>query len=287
MTRKGKLVPSERHKKLSCHGTQTTRLTTDSQLKFGDCCLQLEPAKDPVATPSGHIYSREAIVSYLLSKTQGIQEQKKQYELKISSIEQKQKNQQEQEDKKTKNKFILKDQGGIRQDISNHKSSINSKLKRKIDIETVEEGRHVLKRTSYWLADSKSSTITTNKDESILPSPPPSRPSSPNSGQPLKLKDLIPLEFKKDNDNNITCCVTGKNMSTQNVIVIKKTSQVMLKSSYDELVKGDKESSSKNMICPITGKKFKEKDVISLVKASTGFAASGIVEVKTYIPTLT
>jgi hypothetical protein len=44
------LTQSERSK-LTSYGTQTARLTSDSQLPFGDCCLQLSPAVDPVVTP--------------------------------------------------------------------------------------------------------------------------------------------------------------------------------------------------------------------------------------------
>lgn len=57
MTRKSKqaggnfpLTYSERSK-LTSYGTQSARLTSDSQLRFGDCCLQLSPAVDPVVTP--------------------------------------------------------------------------------------------------------------------------------------------------------------------------------------------------------------------------------------------
>ena len=140
-----------------------------------------------------------------------------------------------------------------------------------------------MKRTSYWLVDSSKAT----NNESI-PQPPPSRPCSPNSGEPLRLKDLIPLDLKKDGDNNVLCCVTGKTISTQPVIAIKKTRQVMLQSVYDDLVKEHQEyKKSSSMLCPITGRKFKEKDVVVLVKGSSGFAASGKIEVKKYIPTLT
>lgn len=57
MTRKSKqaggnfpLTYSERQK-LTAYGTQTSRLTSDSHLPFGDCCLQNSPAIDPVVTP--------------------------------------------------------------------------------------------------------------------------------------------------------------------------------------------------------------------------------------------
>lgn len=35
----------------SNYGTNASRLGADSQNKFGDCCLGLTPAQDPVVTP--------------------------------------------------------------------------------------------------------------------------------------------------------------------------------------------------------------------------------------------
>lgn len=56
------------------------RLGTESQLPFGYCGLSMYPAEDPVVTPSGHIYSRESILEYLLTKSKEIKEQCKAYE---------------------------------------------------------------------------------------------------------------------------------------------------------------------------------------------------------------
>lgn len=281
MTRKGKLVPSEHVKKLSCYGTQTTRLTTDSQWKFGDCCLRLEPAEDAVATPSGHIYSREAIVSYLLTKTQEIQEQRRRYKQKRSVEEALQQTKQQEIKQSSKKQFLIKDQGGTRQDIATHSSSFQMNLKNQITTETIKEGRDVLKRTSFWLSDFQPTSKEANKRmENSTPTNIPQRPSSPMSGQPLRLKDLVSLDLKKNDEHKFVCALSQKILTTQPIILIKKTHQVMLKSLYEELVKP-------TMICPITGMKFKEKDVLELQKASTGFSASGNVEAKRYTPTLT
>lgn len=35
----------------SSYGTNAARVGTESQGKFGDCCLSLSPAQDPVVTP--------------------------------------------------------------------------------------------------------------------------------------------------------------------------------------------------------------------------------------------
>eukprot|EP00548_Thalassiothrix_antarctica_P014819 CAMPEP_0194174152 /NCGR_PEP_ID=MMETSP0154-20130528/8403_1 /TAXON_ID=1049557 /ORGANISM="Thalassiothrix antarctica, Strain L6-D1" /LENGTH=143 /DNA_ID=CAMNT_0038887499 /DNA_START=148 /DNA_END=576 /DNA_ORIENTATION=+ len=90
MTRKSKkssghtpLTYYEMHTKFKSaqYGTTTQRLSTDSQLPFGCCALSLSPADeiDPVATPSGHIYDRESILTYLVTKTAELKQQHIEY----------------------------------------------------------------------------------------------------------------------------------------------------------------------------------------------------------------
>ena len=44
------------------------RTGADAQLPFGWCALSLQPAKDPVCTPSGHVYSRESLLEHMVAK---------------------------------------------------------------------------------------------------------------------------------------------------------------------------------------------------------------------------
>lgn len=59
------------------HGSITQRLGSDSQLPFGYCCLSLNPIEEGVISPSGHIYSREAILEYILQRMKDIKDQTK------------------------------------------------------------------------------------------------------------------------------------------------------------------------------------------------------------------
>ena len=61
-------------------GSIKQRLGQDSHLPFGYCGLTLRPAEDPVVSSSGHVYSREAILEYLLTKMQEIKVATKLYE---------------------------------------------------------------------------------------------------------------------------------------------------------------------------------------------------------------
>ena len=68
-------------KKKAKLGSVAQRLGADSQLPFGYCPLSLNPITDAVVSPSGHIYSRESILEYLLLKTQEIKAQARAFEL--------------------------------------------------------------------------------------------------------------------------------------------------------------------------------------------------------------
>lgn len=266
MTRKSKkssghtpLTYYEMNKKFasSQYGTTTARLSTDSQLPFGCCALGLSPAEDPVATPSGHIYSREAIVEYLLTKTLELKKAKENYETYLSS----QQAQQAQTEEHEKEKALVVFE-------NSQKAS-----KKRVREESEKKSKSALARTSYWLAEYQPEHITGT------PEPPPDRPASPNSGNPLKRKDLRSLIIKRQNNEKVLCALSEKTISTQPAVALPG-GHVILKQCYDDLVKP-------SMIDPFTSKKIKEKKVLTLQKGRSGFASSGPVEAKKYRPTIT
>mmetsp|Transcript_9663 Transcript_9663/g.17581 ORF Transcript_9663/g.17581 Transcript_9663/m.17581 type:complete len:263 (-) Transcript_9663:103-891(-) len=262
MTRKSKqtgghqpLTHYERTKKFksSQYGTTTARLSTDSQLQFGDCALSVTAAVDPVATPSGHVYSREAIVEYLMSKTKEIKQAKQNYQAYLD----KQQSKQDEEKKESQSQAIVAFEG-------KQKATNEASKKR--------PASNPLASTSYWLSEFQPE----HTDQ--VPEPPPERPLSPFSGEPLRLKDLHPLTFERSSDGKVQCAVSHKTITTQPVIALKE--HVVLEEVFDSLVKD-------SMVCPITGRKLKKKHILRLQKARSGFASSGSVVAKKYRPTIT
>jgi len=291
MTRKGKQpgghnpLTYNELKKLTSYGTTTARLGTESHNRFGDCCLGLSPATDPVSTPSGHIYSREAIVSYLLTKNQEIKEARLKYEAQLSTDQDRTDLTLQAVEKQKVEDFATKDGCPAQISKEGHAISHKNSLGRIINTSTKEELRTSLKRTSFWLSESQPQYTAESIEEDVRNNPPPRRPDSPMSGRPLRMKELIPMTLQREEgvgsiEGKCICAVSGKAITTQPVILIKKTGVVMLKEFYDTLAKS-------SHICPVTGKKFKDKDVITLNKGTSGFAASGEVIAKKYRPTLT
>jgi nitric oxide synthase-interacting protein len=125
---------------------------------------------------------------------------------------------------------------------------------------------------SYWLADFQP------EHEGSVPDPPPERPPSPHSGQPLRLKDLRSLSIKRSSDGKPICALSDKSITTQPVVAVKE--DVILEECFNDLVKP-------SMLHPITGDKLKSKHILKLQKGKSGFASSGPVEAKTYRPTIT
>jgi len=292
MTRKSKqpgghnpLTAHERKKLLGDYGTQTARLGTASHRRFGDCALSLSPAVDPVCTPGGNVYSREAMVQYLLTKTTELREARARREAEVVADERKVAAKEADQKQEAAREFVRKDQGAAHAKVGEHASALDAKMGKKISTESTEEGKKSLKRTSYWLSEY---TPGGNDDEDDggtkkVREPIPDRPPSPMTGAPLRRKDLVSIELcrAEGSSGNVTCAVSGKAITTQRAIAIKKTGKVMLEDVYEKLAKPD-------MVCPVTGRKFKEKDVIQLAKAGSGYAGGGVsVEAKRYKPTLT
>ena len=114
---------------------------------------------------------------------------------------------------------------------------------------------------------------------------PPERPLSPHSQEPLRRKDLWPVELKWDEDDSskLICSVSGKSINTQSATAYwtdkKKPGSIVLTTVFNELIKS-------TMVCPTTSRKIKYTR--ELQKSGTSFAASGQeVQVKKYRPTIT
>jgi nitric oxide synthase-interacting protein len=233
---------------------------------------------------SGHIYSREAIVSYLLSQTQKLKAMQESYQNNLKSQQSKELQKDIQSQQDTNASFLQSQSGGAyAPQLSTlvHSTHRISSVSRAIAIpessKDQKDGKDSLKRSSYWLSEAQP-----QYDEGGPAKPPPQRPASPMSGRPLKRKDLIPITLGKSAEDatKVVCAASGKSISTQRVVLISSTGVVLLRDVFEQLTKEDKR-------CPVTGKKFKPKHVIELKKGSSGFAASGETVAKKYRPTLT
>lgn len=183
-------------KQRSSFGSQSERLSADSQLPFGHCPFSLHPIDDGVISPSGRLYSREAILEYLLTKMKEIreeneafiQQQKRQTEKTLESLR-------SAEDLQIKN--FEENQLGVgvivnSNDVSKPlESEYAISRKRLIDDTDKAEKTKSLQAVCPWIPQ------FTPSAEAVV-KPPPKRPPSPFSGRPLRAKDLIPVNLVRE-----------------------------------------------------------------------------------------
>mmetsp|Transcript_46213 Transcript_46213/g.108453 ORF Transcript_46213/g.108453 Transcript_46213/m.108453 type:complete len:327 (+) Transcript_46213:180-1160(+) len=277
------------------YGTVKTRLGGDS-IKDWDCCsLSLQPCKDPVVTPEGILYEREAIYSYILKEKKRIADETKKWEAQQSAkpLEERAKRKAETDaqvkafedtecgilpakkakgDTMTKESVVfdtLKDSkvAGVRA----HGSALGHK--------SLLEGERLAERAKdscFWIADL---TPEAKVQELVKPE---QRVMCPISHKPLRLKDLVSVKFTPlDAGRDVTlnnvganqrfvCPISSKTLSNAvAAAVLKPTGKCIALDVYETVIK-------KDMRDPFTGVPLKTSDVIILQRGGTGFAASGV-----------
>jgi nitric oxide synthase-interacting protein len=141
---------------------------------------------------SGRIYEKEAILNYLVLKKKEIREQMTKYEKQTKDQINTEDVAAEESQKAAQIAFQKNDTGIIRGNNSDFRSSYQAKIASKgLDVEENDAKRVTLKRTSYWL-----SSFTPEHNALIIK--PDERPNSPMSGEPLRMKDLVPLQLTLD-----------------------------------------------------------------------------------------
>ncbi|XP_069598539.1 nitric oxide synthase-interacting protein [Ranitomeya imitator] len=259
----------------SGYGTQTVRLSKDAVKDFDCCCLSLQPCKDPVVTPDGYIFEKEAILEYILHQKREIARQMKAYE--------KQKNEKKTEmeelnkaAKESKMKVFLDKEMSI---ISKPLNPFTRKAESggaEAGSSSQQSGEEKNKQLpSFWipsLTPEAKSTQVKKPDKSVY---------CPMSGRPLKMKDLISVKFTAVDDkvdrvglinrqDRYVCAVT-RDMLGNSVpcAVLRPSGAVVTLECVEKLIK-------KDMTDPISGDKLTERDIIVLQRGGTGFSGSGV-----------
>lgn len=144
-------------KAMTGYGTESQRLGTESQTPFGYCCLSLNPVVDAVVSPSGRMYSREAIMEYLLLKTRDIKEHQQKFDDQKLRYEYEELEKQELEKaREIKNFTDTQDVGGIAKrkasEVETNISYMESR-KKKIDDTDPRLKKEALRKISPWIVD--------------------------------------------------------------------------------------------------------------------------------------
>ncbi|CAI5790049.1 nitric oxide synthase-interacting protein [Podarcis muralis] len=253
----------------SGYGTQNVRLSKDAVKDFDCCCLSLQPCKDPVVTPDGYLYEKEAILEYILHQKKEIARQMKAYE--------KQKN-----EKKTELAELSKaaKESKVKNFLDKEMSIVSKPLnpfdRKAGDAQPGPSNEEKAKQLpSFWIP-----SLTPEAKTKVIPKPD-KCVYCPMSMKPLKLKDLIPVHFTPvdasvdrvgliNRQDRYVCAVT-RDMLGNSVpcAVLRPSGSVVTLECVERLIK-------KDMVDPVNGEKLTDKDIIVLQRGGTGFAGSGV-----------
>ncbi|XP_060705336.1 nitric oxide synthase-interacting protein [Hemiscyllium ocellatum] len=258
---------------VSGYGTQSLRLSKDAIKDFDCCCLSLQPCTDPVITPDGYIYEKEAILEYILHQKTEIAKKIKAYE-KQKNVKKTELAELAKAEKETKVKAFLEKESTIVSKPLNPFSSKEGEAKAGSSTKPIqpEDEKHL---PSFWIP-----SLTPEAKVSAMRKPD-KTVYCPMSGKPLKMKDLIPVNFlpvdnKLDRVQLITrqeryVCAVTRDVLGNSVpcAVLRPSGSVVTMECVEKLIKHD-------MVDPISGAKLTEKDIILIQRGGTGFAGSGV-----------
>ncbi|KAG8433901.1 hypothetical protein GDO86_012318 [Hymenochirus boettgeri] len=256
----------------SGYGTQTVRLSKDAVKDFDCCCLSLQPCKDPVVTPDGYIFEKEAILEYILHQKKEIARQMKAYD-KQKNAKKAEMDELNKAAKESQMKVFLEKEMSI---VSKPLNPFTAKSDGAGPSGSQQNGEEKNKKLpSFWipsLTPEAKTTLVKKPDKTVY---------CPMSGRSLKMKDLIPVRFTMVDDkvdrvglinrqDRYVCAVT-RDMLGNSVpcAVLRPSGAVVTMECVEKLIK-------KDMIDPVSGDKLNESDIIVLQRGGTGFSGSGV-----------
>jgi len=198
------------------YGTATKRLGRDSHLPFGYCALSLQPAVDPLVSPSGHVYSREHIYEYLLVEGAKLKEKRAAWETQRARDDAAAAANADAATNARVAAFtgandatgaaagraadeadatrLAEAAGGAEE---RDRRAIESHLQLAVVNDGLDSRKKDIPRTAFWCAQFTPSAAPDRAPE------PPKRPGSPISGDPLRLKDLLPIELRTQTSRQV------------------------------------------------------------------------------------
>ncbi|XP_070151012.1 nitric oxide synthase-interacting protein homolog [Polyergus mexicanus] len=247
----------------SGYGTNTQRVGKDSVKDFDCCCLTLQPCRNPVITKDGYLFDKESILEYILTK-------KREYARKLKEYEKQKQKKEEQLQEQTANEELKKLQNFLKDE----KTIVSNGSITTIDgvsVSNMKNGKDKV-LPSFWIPSKTPEATETSlqkPDKTIY---------CPVSGNPLKVKDLIPIKFTqvKDPDDKrslivkqarymcpITHDILGNNVPCA---AIRTTGDVVTMECVEKLIK-------KDWINPLDNSKLMPTDIIPLQRGGTGYAS--------------
>uniref|UniRef100_A0A3B4XB48 Nitric oxide synthase-interacting protein n=1 Tax=Seriola lalandi dorsalis TaxID=1841481 RepID=A0A3B4XB48_SERLL len=256
----------------SGYGTQSIRLGKDAIKDFDCCCLSLQPCQNPVVTPDGYLYEKQAILEYILHQKTEIAKKMKAYEKQKQAQKSSSQLESKSEERERVERFKTRENSIVSKPINPFTSGASVLLDHVI-IEPSSTSSQGL--PSFWIP-----SLTPEAKPTLL-----KKPSKavlcPMSGRPIKMNELITVRFTPldpsldrvallTRQDRYVCAVTRDILANSvPCAVLRHSGTVVTQECVEKLIK-------KDMMDPVSGDKLSDRDIIPLQRGGTGFAASGV-----------
>ncbi|XP_037545280.1 nitric oxide synthase-interacting protein [Nematolebias whitei] len=266
----------------SGYGTQSVRLGKDAIKDFDCCSLSLQPCQDPVVTPDGYLYEKQAILEYILHQKREIAKKMKAYETQKKALKNNNQLESKSEERQKAERFKTSENNIVSKPINPFASGQNK------DNEVGGSQNSSGESSTAAAATSSSQSLPSFWVPSLTPEAKPTllkKPSKtvlcPMSGRPIKMSDLIPVRFTPldpsldrvallNRQERYVCAVTRDALGNSvPSAVLKPSGAVVTQECVEKLIK-------KDMVDPVTEDKLRDGDIIPLQRGGTGFSASGV-----------
>lgn len=265
----------------SGYGTQRIRLGKDAIKDFDCCCLSLQPCQDPVVTPDGYLYEKQAILEYILHQKTEIAKKMKAYEKQKQARKSSSQLESKSEEREKVEKFKTRENSIVSKPINPFLPGQNKGgEKGGTESSSAESSSGSAACSSQNLPSFWIPTLTPEAKPTLL-----KKPSKavlcPMSGNPIKMNELITVRFTPL-DSSLTrvalltrqdryICAVTRDVLGNSVpcALLRPSGAVVTQECVEKLIK-------KDMIDPVTGDKLTDKDIIPLQRGGTGFAGSGV-----------
>ncbi|XP_068173485.1 nitric oxide synthase-interacting protein [Antennarius striatus] len=261
----------------SGYGTQSIRLGKDAIKDFDCCCLSLQPCRDPVVTPDGYLYEKQAILEYILHQKKEIAQKMKAYEKQKQAQKSNNQLESKSEERERVEKFKKRENSIVSKPINPFISgkSVGEKSRGDSGESSDSHAGSSQSLPSFWipsLTPESKPTLIKKPSKAVL---------CPMSGRPIKMNELVtvrftPLDSSLDRvalltrQDRYVCAVTRDVLGNSvPCAVLKPSGSVVTQECVEKLIKDD-------MVDPVNGEKLHDKDIIPLQRGGTGFAASGV-----------
>lgn len=296
----------------SGYGTLHERLGKDSMKPFDCCTLTLQPCREPLISPQGYIFDREAILNFILDQKEAYKRKLKIWEQQKRIDDEKKETLLQNEKEKMKAQFISLEMAPIPKKTevpstpATHSSlskrglnsidnedelgpSLNKKRAKNIQIDEDSVSNMAGKKASEWRSFWVPELSTHAEPDRI--EKPSNKILCPMSGKELKFKELLPVKFTPIDDKiEFTKLIakTDRYMCPLSCDVLTNTSRcVYLKTSKSVVCWACVEKIIlKEMVDPLCGKQLQESDLIELQRGGTGYAATNELKAKLIRPQL-